>query len=272
MDDMKSHCSTLLTIIAPAGMLGTWCHDLPWIGTEWLLWRPIRWPEVWSGKWATEHKSSLLECNQICSSKLSTGKFVERDIYSSIVLTLVCCTTFWKSDDSWRLLMQGLSLSGGRHPGMSVLFHDMIKQGLLDDNVFGLWLNARQLDEYAGELSFGAISPSRFTGSLRYANIVQTSPWVLLAASSDCHMYLSTVNDVRHKCLTVQSMLFAVQCSHCLMWQKHQCSLLEQHFKASLLSYKVKNPVIRMMQPPSVKALTVRLITSMWSSSLVKAD
>ena len=54
-------------------------------------------------------------------------------------------------------------------------FFTMIKEGLLDHDVFSIWLNPDPDHEPAGGLDFGFINPQRYAGPLTWAPVSEKS-------------------------------------------------------------------------------------------------
>lgn len=73
--------------------------------------------------------------------------------------------------------MQGLAFQAlSKQSGVVPPFFNMVNQGLLDAPVFSVWLN-RDISTGvypAGELLFGGINTSRYSGDLRYHPVVST--------------------------------------------------------------------------------------------------
>ena len=61
---------------------------------------------------------------------------------------------------------QGLAFPNISTAGVVPPFFNMVERGLLQQNLFSLWLNPNQTSVAAGELVFGGINAANFTGAL----------------------------------------------------------------------------------------------------------
>eukprot|EP00884_Botryococcus_braunii_P007872 jgi/Botrbrau1/17086/Bobra.0741s0001.1 len=84
------------------------------------------------------------------------------------------------SEDFYQSPCDGLL--GLAFPGLSStdglpIFYNMIDQGLLDQQLFAVWLSANTASSPAGAISFGAVNPAHYSGSIRYIPVTSRNYW-----------------------------------------------------------------------------------------------
>ena len=62
--------------------------------------------------------------------------------------------------------LQGLAFPGNSAQGVTPPFFNMVQGGLLDSNIFSVWLNPNLAADNAGELVLGGINTLRYSGTL----------------------------------------------------------------------------------------------------------
>lgn len=58
-------------------------------------------------------------------------------------------------------------------------FFNMIKQNVLDDNMFGIWMSPNPQLEPAGSITFGYLDNTRYTGSVAYTPVTEKAYWTV---------------------------------------------------------------------------------------------
>lgn len=74
---------------------------------------------------------------------------------------------------------QGLAQPSLSMIGMEPVFYNMIKQGRLEEHVFGLWLAPNKGSEPAGELTFGGVNSQRHLGKLDWHPVTEKNYWTV---------------------------------------------------------------------------------------------
>ncbi len=58
-------------------------------------------------------------------------------------------------------------------------FFNMIKQNVLDDNIFGIWLSPNPQLEPAGSITFGYLDSTRYSGQIVYTPVTEKAYWTV---------------------------------------------------------------------------------------------
>jgi len=64
--------------------------------------------------------------------------------------------------------------------GVTPVFYNMVTQGLVSSSVFGFWLDRNLSDSVGGELTFGGVDSTKYTGSFTYLPITRMGYWQFL--------------------------------------------------------------------------------------------
>ena len=70
---------------------------------------------------------------------------------------------------------QGLGFQDLSSTGALPPFLNAVQEGLLSQPLFSLWLNPSPGAEPAGELTFGVVDSTKYTGQLTYLSVIQES-------------------------------------------------------------------------------------------------
>ena len=63
-------------------------------------------------------------------------------------------------------MVQGLGFKGNSAQNATPPFFNMVEAGILDQNLFSVWLNPALDAPSAGELIFGGVNETRYSGEL----------------------------------------------------------------------------------------------------------
>lgn len=88
----------------------------------------------------------------------------------------------------WRV--QGLAFPNlASTSGGLPIFFNMIDQGLLDQPLFSVWLSSNPAASPAGAITFGAVNPAHYTGSIQYIPVNSRSFWCAASIDRRCRVF-----------------------------------------------------------------------------------
>jgi hypothetical protein len=76
-------------------------------------------------------------------------------------------------------VVQGLAFPELSEMSVNPAFFNMIKQDVLDDNMFGIWMSPNPQLEPAGSITFGYLDNTRYSGSVAYTPVTEKAYWTV---------------------------------------------------------------------------------------------